>query len=458
MSRMGFTRQLPRRSTVIGRMRRNTELGLILLAVIVTGCAYVLASLAGSASLPANIGPFLVVILGLILAAHVANRRLAPNADGMLLPVAALLNGLGYVFIARLDVDLAGLQATWTALGIVGYIATLLVVRRTRTLERYRYTFMAIGIALLIIPLVPGIGREINGARIWASLGPVNFQPGEFAKIALAVFFAGYLVEKRELLAMTTWRIGPVMLPDPKHLGPVMVAWGVSLLVMVAEKDLGSSLLFFALFIVMLWVATERAAYLIVGFSLFAVGAWAAWTQFAHVQQRVTIWLDPWKDFDGDGFQVAQAMFAFGWGGVTGTGIGLGSQVRIPARETDFIFAVVGEELGLLGASVIIMSYLLMVGAGLRVALRAENAFEKLLATGLTTLIGVQAFIIIGGVTRLLPLTGITLPFVSYGGSSLVANYVLLALLIRISDQQTRRVAEVLEAQKAPTGSMDRIR
>jgi peptidoglycan glycosyltransferase len=208
----------------------------------------------------------------------------------------------------------------------------------------------------------------------------------------------------------------------------------------------------------MLWVATERAAYLIVGFSLFAVGAWAAWTQFAHVQQRVTIWLDPWKDFDGDGFQVAQAMFAFGWGGVTGTGIGLGSQVRIPARETDFIFAVVGEELGLLGASVIIMSYLLMVGAGLRVALRAENAFEKLLATGLTTLIGVQAFIIIGGVTRLLPLTGITLPFVSYGGSSLVANYVLLALLIRISDQQTRRVAEVLEAQKAPTGSMDRIR
>jgi peptidoglycan glycosyltransferase len=212
MSRMGFTRQLPRRSTVIGRMRRNTELGLILLAVIVTGCAYVLASLAGSASLPANIGPFLVVILGLILAAHVANRRLAPNADGMLLPVAALLNGLGYVFIARLDDDLAGLQATWTALGIVGYIATLLVVRRTRTLERYRYTFMAIGIALLIIPLVPGIGREINGARIWASLGPVNFQPGEFAKIALAVFFAGYLVEKREL-AQVEWSPCPGRIP-----------------------------------------------------------------------------------------------------------------------------------------------------------------------------------------------------------------------------------------------------
>jgi peptidoglycan glycosyltransferase len=439
-------------------MRRSTELGLMMLAALVIVGAYVLASFGSAASLPANIVPFLAMVLGLFAVAHLANRRLAPNADSMLLPIAALLNGLGYVFIARLDEDLAALQATWTAVGIGAYVATLVVIRRTRTIERYRYTFMMIGIVLLVIPLVPFIGREINGARIWASIGPINFQPGEFAKIALAIFFAGYLVEKRELLAMTTWRIGPLMLPDPKHLGPVLIAWGASLVVMILEKDLGSSLLFFALFVVMLWVATERSAYLVFGFGLFGVGAWLAWTQFAHVQQRVTIWLDPWKDFDGDGFQIAQSMFAFGWGGVTGTGLGLGSQVRIPARETDFIFAVIGEELGLLGASIVLVSYLFLVGAGLRVALRAEAPFEKLLATGLTTLIGLQAFIIIGGVTRLLPLTGITLPFVSYGGSSLVANYVLLALLIRVSDQQTTREAEHLEAQKAPTGSMGAIR
>jgi peptidoglycan glycosyltransferase len=429
---------------VLGRARRNTELGLIILAVIVTAGLYILASFARDASLPVNIGPFLVVVLGLLCAAHLANRRLAPNADGILLPVAGLLNGIGYVFIARLDEDLAGLQATWTAIGIGAYIATLVVIRRTRVLERYRYTFMLAGIVLLLLPLAPVVGRSINGARIWVSFGPVNFQPGEFAKLALAIFFAGYLVEKRELLAVATWRVGPVSLPDPKHLGPVLVAWGFSLLVMITQKDLGSSLLFFAVFLVMLWVATERASYLVFGFGLFAVGAYVSWTQFTHVQERVTNWIDPWSDFDGKGFQIAQAMFAFSWGGVSGTGIGLGSQVRIPERETDFIFAVIGEELGLLGSTIIVAAYLLMVGAGLRVAIRTQAPFDKLLATGLTTLIGVQAFIIIGGVTRLLPLTGITLPFVSYGGSSLVSNYVLLALLIRISDRGVAREAREL--------------
>jgi peptidoglycan glycosyltransferase len=404
----------------------------------------VLASLASDAELPANVGPFLFIVLGLLLAAHIGNRFLAPNADGILLPIAGLLNGIGYVFIARLDEDLAALQATWTAIGIAAYLATLLVIQRTRVLERYRYTFMLVGLGLLLLPLLPVVGRTINGARIWVSFGPVNFQPGEFAKIALAIFFAGYLVEKRELLGLTSWRLGPIMLPDPKHLGPVILAWGVSLVVMISEKDLGSSLLFFTLFIVMLWVATERASYLGVGFGLFAAGSYLTWTQFAHVQDRVTVWLDPWQDIDGDGFQIVQAIFALAYGGVTGTGIGLGSKVNIPERETDFIFAVIGEELGLLGATVIIIAYLLMAGAGLRIAIRAESAFDKLLATGLTTLLGVQAFIIIGGVTRLLPLTGITLPFVSYGGSSLIANYVLVALLMRISDETIKR-----EAQKA---------
>lgn len=432
----------PSRSTVMAVVRRNTELGLVLLGAAIVAGTYTLAGFGTDASLPANIVPFLCVVVGLVIVGHLAVRRLAPGADGLLLPIAGLLNGLGYVFIARLDEDLAALQATWTAAGIAAFIATLVVVRRVRDLERLRYTFALVGIGLLVLPLVPGVGQEIHGARIWVSLGPVNFQPGEFAKIALAIFFASYLVEKRELLAMTTWRVGPVLLPDPKYLGPVALAWMGSLAVMVFEKDLGSSLLFFALFVVTIWVATERTTYVALGGAMFVVGAYVAWTQFTHVQQRVTIWLDPWQDPTGDGYQVVQAAFAMAWGGLTGTGPGLGNEVRIPAAETDFIFAVIAEELGFAGGLLLISAFVLMVGCGLRVALQAEPPFEKVLATGLTALLGIQAFVIIGGVTRLLPLTGVTLPFVSYGGSSLIANYVLLALLLRISDEATQRDAQ----------------
>jgi peptidoglycan glycosyltransferase len=422
---------------VIEALRRRTELGLVLLAGIITASAYVLASLGRTADIPADIWPFFGIVLGLMLAAHVATRRLARGADGLLLPLAGLLNGIGYVFIARLDQGLAGLQAVWTAVGVAAYVGTLLVVRRTRDLERYRYTFMLVGVGLLLMPLLPGIGRNINGARIWVSLGPLNFQPGEFAKIVLAIFFASYLVEKREVLGLAAIRIGPVALPDLRTLGPVLLAWGASLLVMSAERDLGSSLLFFALFVVMLWVATARMSYLAVGGVLFAAGSYSAWRLFDHVQTRVSTWIDPWSDFAGRGFQIAQATFALAWGGVAGTGIGLGNPDRIPVAETDFIFAAIGEELGLLGSTAIVTAYLLMIGAGLRIALRAEAPFDKLLAAGLTTILGLQAFIIIGGVIRLVPLTGITLPFVSYGGSSLVANYVLLALLMRVSDAST---------------------
>ena len=429
-------------------VRRNTELGLIVLGTLVTVGAYLLASLARDATIPANIGPFLAIVLGLQLAAHVAIRRLAPDADGTLVPIAGLLNGLGYVFLVRIDEaksspqGLAGLQSGWIALGIVAFVGTLLFVRRVRDLEAYRWTLGMIGIGLLLLPLVPGVGRTINGASIWVRLGPVSFQPGEFAKILLALFFASYLVEKRELLAVSSFRLGPIPLPDPKHLGPVLLAWGVSLIVMVYEKDLGSSLLFFALFVALLWVATERASYLVVGAMLFAGGALFAHSQFTHVQDRVTIWLDPWQDPKGDGFQIVESAFAFSAGGVTGTGINLGSPTRIPYAETDFIFAAIGEELGLLGAGAVLLAYLLMIGAGLRIALRTEVPFERLLATGLTVLIGVQSFIIIAGVTRVLPLTGVTLPFVSYGGSSLIANYVLLALLLRISDDTAARERE----------------
>jgi len=309
------------------------------------------------------------------------------------------------------------------------------VFRRLRSLERYRYTIALGGILLLLVPLVPGIGREINGARIWASVGPINFQPGEFAKLALAVFLAAYLTEKRELLAAATMRIGPLHVPEPRHFAPLLAAWGTSLVVMVAQKDLGSSLLFLMLFVVVLWVGTERIAFLLVGLVLFAIGAVVAWSQFSHVQDRVDAWLDPWADRAGSGYQIIEATFAFSAGGLTGTGLGLGSPDRVPEVETDFIYAAIGEELGLVGATALLICYLLLIGAGLRVAVRARGPFQTLLATGLTALVGLQAFIIIGGVTRLVPLTGITLPFVSYGGSSLLSNYILVALLVRLSDE-----------------------
>ena len=430
--------------------RRTTELGLVVLAALITGGAYALASLGRTASLPADIGPFLGVILGLLAVAHIAMRRLAPHADGMLLPIAGLLNGIGYVFIARLDQGLAGLQALWSALGVGAFIGTLVLVRRARDLERYRYTFALAGIGLLLMPLLPVIGREINGARLWIRVGPATFQPGEIAKIVLAVFFASYLVEKRELLQTFTRHVGPLDLPDLKYLGPILGAWGFSLVVMIFQKDLGSSLLFFALFVAMLWVATGRGVYLGIGGVLFSIGAVAAWSAFAHVQQRVDIWLDPWPVASGRGFQIVQALFAFGSGGVAGTGLSLGSPDKIPAVETDYIFAAIGEELGLLGTVAVLTAFLLMVGVGLRIALHARADFEKLLAAGLTVVLGVQTFIILGGVTRLIPLTGITLPFVSYGGSSLLANYVLLALILRISNDTVERE----EREPLPVGGV----
>jgi cell division protein FtsW (lipid II flippase) len=422
--------------------RRRTELGLILLAVVAVGATYALAAFGQNATIPANIGPFLGVILVLLLAAHLAARRWAPDADATLLPIAALLNGLGYVFIARLNEDLAGLQATWTAVGIGAFIATLVIVRRVRDLDRYRYTFMALGVGLLLLPLLPVVGNEVNGSRIFVSFGPVNFQPGEFAKVLLALFFASYLVEKRELLSIATWGVGPIKLPEPKHLAPVLLAWGFSLMVLFFEKDLGSSLLFFTIFVVMLWIATQRASYLLVGATLFGAGAFFAWKTFTHVQQRVDIWLDPWDLCFAEGQQICRSQFGLALGGLSGTGPGLGRFDRFPAVETDFIFTVIGEELGLLGSTLVLVGFLLLVGTGLRIAVAAEHEFDKLLAAGLTALLGFQAFIIVAGVTRLLPLTGVTLPFVSYGGSSLIANYVILALLMRISDDTTRRQSE----------------
>ncbi len=432
--------------------RRNNELGLVILAVLLTGGLYALASLGRSASLPADIGPFLVVILALLAVAHVGVRFLAPDADGMLLPLAAVLNGIGYVFIARLDPDLAGLQAVWTAIAVGAFIATLALVRRARDLERYRYSFAVLGVGLLLMPLLPVVGRSVNGSRLWVRIGTINFQPGELAKIALAVFFAAYLVERREMLSEL--RVSRGRLPSLRVMGPLLLAWGASLVVMIAERDLGSSLLFFAFFILMVWVATGRGAYLGIGLGLFVAGALFAYVAFEHVQSRIGIWIDPWPKAADQAYQIVQASYAFGSGGFAGSGPGLGAPGTIPAAATDFIFAVVGEEMGLLGTSAVLIAFVLMVAAGIRIALRAEQPFEQLLAVGLTTIIGLQTFIIIGGVTRLVPLTGITLPFMSYGGSSLVANYVLLALLLRVSDdtgKRARRTATQAAASRDET-------
>jgi peptidoglycan glycosyltransferase len=407
---------------------------LIVLAVLLTGGLYVLASLGKASRLPANLGPFLLIVCGLLLLAHLAMRRWAPRADATLLPTAGLLNGIGYVFIARLNPHLAGLQATWTAIGIGAFIATLIVVRRARDLERYRYTFAFVGLALLLLPLLPVVGENVNGARLWVRLGAVTFQPGELAKIALAIFFASYMVERADLLRQGTKRIGRFLVLDPRYLAPVLGAWALSLLIFLFENDLGSSFLFFALFISMLWVATGRAYYLSLGVVLFAAGAAFALKVIGHAKGRVQAWRNPWPIYNSGGYQIIQGLFAMAAGGIFGDGPGLGSPQRIPEAATDFIFAAIAEELGLLGAAAIVAAFLLMVGTGLRIAIRCERSFEKLLATGLSIILGVQSFVIIGGVTRIIPLTGITLPFVSYGGSSLVANYILLALLLRISD------------------------
>jgi cell division protein FtsW (lipid II flippase) len=315
---------------------------------------------------------------------------------------------------------------------------TLLVVRDTRVLERYRYTFAALGIICLLLPLVPGVGETVNGARLWVHLGSLTFQPGEAAKVLLVIFFAAYLVDNRALLRAGSLRVGGSFLPSPRHLGPLLLAWAFSIIVMVQEKDLGSSLLFFAVFATMLYMATGRGIYLVGSLVMFLAGAFIAYHLFGHVRVRVTTWYNPWPTAHDQGYQITQSLFAFGSGGVAGTGLGLGSPDKIPNAATDFVFAAIGEELGLVGAMGVVLAFLLLVGSAYRVAVDAIRPFAKLFAAGLATIFGVQTIIILGGVTRLIPLTGITLPFVSYGGSSLVANFVLLALLLRISDETER--------------------
>ncbi|MEA2452662.1 MAG: hypothetical protein QOG04_1372 [Actinomycetota bacterium] len=416
---------------------RNRELSLLILGLIVGAGALALVVVANNAK---NIGlatPIITVLVAVYVGAHIVMRRFAKNADPVLLPMAAILNSLGLAAVYRLSPERYGAaQLTWTIVGVICFVATMVLLRDITILSRYKYIIGFLGVALLLLPLVPGLGREINGAQLWVGIGPYKFQPGEFSKIFLVIFFAAYLAERKELLSIASRRLLGMHIPDVKHFGPLLVMWGLSLAVMFYAKDLGSSLLFFSVFLIMIYVATARAVYLAAGTTLFAFGAYIGYEKFSHVQERVQVWLDVFdpKHVQNEGFQLAQSLFALSAGGLFGTGLGQGRPDLIPAAHTDFIFSVLGEELGLLGGAAILLCFLLLVGRGLKIALAQRDDFTQLLALGLTTVIGLQTFIILGGVTRLLPLTGITLPFMSYGGSSLLSNFVLIAVLARISD------------------------
>jgi peptidoglycan glycosyltransferase len=432
---------------------RNAELSLVILAILIAVGTIALTDLSRQPEVDPAMYGFVAVFGALALAGHLAIRKLAPNADPLLYAIAILLSGFGYGVIRRLAPDLAGAQLGWIACGLGVFVVTLLVVRDHRVLEQFRYSLMVLGIGLLLLPMMPGIGTSLGrSAKLWVDLGPITFQPAEAAKVVLALFLAGYLAQKREVMNITTARLGPIAIPAPRHFGPLLLAWLLSLAVMFYEKDLGSSLLFFALFVVTLYAATSRAVYLGTGAVMFAGGVWIAYHEFSHVAIRVCAWLHPWgtsiKDacgFQNAGRQIAQSAFALGSGGFTGTGLGRGHPELIDPNlasgtlPTDFIFAAIGEELGLLGTTAVLLLFALVVARGLHIALRSRDTFGTLLATALTIIIGLQALLIMGGVTRLLPLTGITLPFVSYGGSSLVANFALIALLMRVSDAEAVR-------------------
>ncbi len=437
----------------VHRRRRGAELFLLVLALVVGIGAYASVGLGIEGEVPTNLLAYGGWLTLLVVAAHVAVRLVAPYADPVLLPVVAALNGMGLAIIHRLDLakdtTLASQQLTWMTLGVVLFVGTLVVLPDHRLLARFTYTSGLAAIVLLILPMLPGIGRTINGAKIWIALGPFSFQPGEVAKVLLVITFAGYLVVHRDALALAGRRVVFIDLPRGRDLGPILMMWVVSLGILVLQRDLGSSLLFFGLFLVMLYVATERPGWLVVGGLLFFGGAATAFRLFSHVQSRVNIWLDPFADPDGNGYQLVQALYGFAWGGLIGRGLGEGSPERVPYAESDFILAAIGEELGLTAVMAVLLLYGLVVERALRAALISRDGFGKLVATGLAAVFALQIFVVIGGVTRLIPLTGLTTPFLSYGGSSLVANWVIIAILLRISDQARRPLPDLTETEDA---------
>ncbi len=415
---------------------------------------------------PSRLWITVAVVGGVALLMHIAVSIWARYADPILLPVATLLTILGLVMIYRIDVAAARRaelndsppptpdvysQLTWFAIAAILFIALLILLPDHRRLQRYTFTFGLVGLVLLVLPLAPVIGTTVNGATLWIRIAGFSFQPAEMAKIFLTIFFAGYLVVTRDSLALVRTKVLGIDLPRLKDLGPILIAWLVSLGVLVFERDLGTSLLFFGLFVSMLYIATQRRSWLIIGALLFLAGAYAAYSVFSHVQSRVTIWLDPFAYADTGGYQIVQSLYGLANGGMLGAGLGQGFPNLVPFANTDFIFSALGEELGVTGLFAILMLYALLIERGFRTAVTVRDGFGQLLAAGLSITFALQVFVIVGGVTGLIPLTGLTTPFLSYGGSSLIANWIIVALLLRISDRARRPDAQLVAMDEAPT-------
>lgn len=441
-------------SSVAAPSRRNTELAMLVFAVLIPVFAYINVGLAKEDTVPAGVFGYAAGLGCLAAVAHLVVRKFAPYSDPLLLPIATLLNGLGLVLIWRLDQEpslttptlggpMAPGQLMWSAVGVGLFVVVLLFLKDHRVLQRYTYISMAAALVLLIMPMVPGLGANVNGARIWIRIpGLGSLQPGEFAKIVIAVFFAGYLMVKRDALALASRRFMGLYLPRGRDLGPILVIWGLSLMILVFETDLGTSLLFFGLFVIMLYVATERTSWIVFGLLLSALGAVSVTSFNSHIGDRVDNWLNPLaRSPVNDGVtETAQAMYSFGSGGLFGSGLGQGFSRLIGgiATKSDYILATVGEELGLTGLMAIVVLYGLLIERGMRTALAARDPFGKLLAVGLSGAFALQCFVVAGGVTALIPLTGMTMPFLAQGGSSVIANWALIAILLRISDTARR--------------------
>ncbi|MFJ4688822.1 FtsW/RodA/SpoVE family cell cycle protein [Streptomyces sp. NPDC088789] len=438
--------------------RRGVELALIVLAVLLSVFGYCAVGLARTGSVPPGAVGYGAGLGGLALVAHLAVRYRAPWADPLPLPIGVLLNGLGLVLIYRLDLDTPGdraapAQLVWSTLGVALFIVVVLALRDHRVLQRYAYVSVAAALALLIVPI---LFPAVNGARIWIRIAGFSFQPGEFAKVLLAVFFAAYLAANRNALAYSgrqIWRFTRLQLPTGRVLGPIVSIWLLSVGVLVLERDLGTSLLFFGLFVVMLYVATGRIGWIAVGLTLAAFGAVAVGRLEPHVAARIQDWQHPFASIAaGEGpNQLAQSLFAFAAGGVLGSGLGLGHSTLIGfAVKSDFILATAGEELGLAGLSAIFLLYGLLVERGFRAGLALRDPFGRLLAVGLSSLVALQVFVIAGGVTGLIPLTGMAMPFLAQGGSSVVTNWAIVALLIRLSDSSRRPPDEAGKGHRPP--------
>lgn len=424
--------------------RRNLELALLCIAAPLVILLFAMIALGEGSSLSwENLGVPVGIFIAFLIA-HLAIRKLTPGADPALLPLSFALSGIGIAFVTRLAPELAMRQVMWLFFGVVCMLLVLIFLKNLDRIANYKYTLMIVGFLLLLSPLLPVVGQEIYGSRIWLNIAGISFQPGEIAKILIVLFLAGYLAQNREMLSIFTHRIGPFKIPDLATLVPLLVMWVISLLIVIFEKDLGSALVVFFVFITMLYVATGKKTYLIIGFVLIAIGGVAAFLLFNHVQVRVDTWLDPFKDATGDGYQLVQAIFSIADGGLFGVGIGNGMSDQIPIVESDFIFAAIAEETGLLGAAGLLLLYLCFAIRGLVTAARAKSDVSSFIAVGLTASIILQAFIIVGGVTRLIPLTGLTLPFVSQGGSSLLASFIAIGFLLRCGDQSTGLGTEMI--------------